>query len=288
MPLTRPRRSAAAVAVGAALLATTGAAAVPVAATAAAPPSVVKVTLTDKAITFAHGTSIPAGRVVFEAHAPKGHNHVLQLLRPHSGYPLHKAAQDIEAAFGGDLKAIHRVDTKIDWLGGAAALPGHPGRYAVRLDPGKYVAIDQDEHSTAATKFDVVDEPADYRATYPSSVITTRHNHFHTHTNGLALPHASWLKYHNNAQEPHFLEIQHVKQSTTKKEVRDYATSGARGRPSWGLPESASVGVISPGTSAVVQYQLPPGKYLLACFWPSKDTGAPHFTMGMFKLVELS
>jgi hypothetical protein len=289
MQLRRPRRATAISAVlGVTALGVTALSTAPVTATAATPPSVIKVTLTDKAISFANGTSIPAGRVVFEAHAPKGHNHVLQLLRLHSGYPLLKAAHDIEAAFGGDLKAIHRVDTKIDWLGGAPALPGHPGRYEVRLDPGKYVAIDQDEHSQAATKFDVVDAPADYRTTYPSSVITTKHNDFHTHTGGLALPHASWLKFRNNAKEPHFLVFNHVKQSTTGKDVREYAASGSDSPPSWGLPDSTDVGIVSPGTSVDFKYNLPPGKYLLACFWPSIDNGMPHFSMGMWKLVELS
>src|SRR4051812_40816245 len=140
------RKTATAVAACAAVLAATGAAAVPGAATAASPPSIVKVTVTSKAVTFAHGTSLPAGRVVFESHVPKG-DHTLQIVHLHNGYPLKKAGQDLNAAFGGDLKAINRVDTKIDWLGGADATPGHPGRFAVRLDPGSYIALDQNSNA---------------------------------------------------------------------------------------------------------------------------------------------
>jgi hypothetical protein len=79
-----------------------------------------------------------------------------------------------------------------------------------------------------------------------------------------------------------------VKQSTTNKDVRDYAASGSEKPPSWGLPEATGSAVISPGTTQVFHYSLPAGKYLVACFWPSKDTGMPHFAMGMWKLVELS
>jgi hypothetical protein len=265
-----------------AMVGVTGTAVLP-AASAASPPKTITVTMSAKTIAF--GTSsIPAGQVVFTVKSAKG-NHTLQLAQLASGYTQKQAEHDINAAFGGDVKAVRRVDKNIHWLGGADTAVGHPGRFVAHLTAGSYLAIDQE--SNATTSFDVVSAASNYRTIYPSSFVTTKNNRFHTHT-GLALPHDGWMKYHNNAVEPHFIVLNRVKQSTTNQDVRDYAASGSNKQPSWGLGESTDAGVISPGTTEVFRYSLPAGKYLIACFWPSKHTGMPHFNMGMWKLVELS
>jgi hypothetical protein len=255
-----------------------------VVASASTPPRVVTVTVSGHGIAMDPGTTLPAGTVFFEVKAPKG-DHTLQILRLHSGYSKKQANHDVDAAFGGNVKAVRRVDRNIDWLGGNEATPGHPGMFAVHLSPGSYIAVDQD--STAATPFDVVAAASNYRTLYPSSFVTTKNNRFHTHTS-LALPHNGWLKFHNNAEEPHMFVLQHVKQSTTKRDVRDYVASGSEKPPSWGLPEAIGSAVVSPGTTQVFHYSMPAGKYLVACFWPSKQTGMPHFSMGMWRLIELS
>jgi hypothetical protein len=46
-------------------------------------------------------------------------------------------------------------------------------------------------------------------------------------------------------------------------------------------------GVISSHYGQTLHYRLPAGRYLMMCFWPSKDTGMPHAMMGMWKLVQL-
>jgi hypothetical protein len=38
----------------------------------------------------------------------------------------------------------------------------------------------------------------------------------------------------------------------------------------------------------MLSYDLPAGEYLLACFWPDRFTGMPHFFMGMWKLINLA
>lgn len=254
------------------------------AASASTAPRIVTVTITGHGVTMEPGTTLPAGKVVFKVEVPKG-DHTLQLAHLHDGYSKKQAGQDVNAAFGGDVKAVRRVDRNIDWLGGNEATPGHPGMFAINLSQGSYLALDQESNNVQG--FDVVAAASNYRTIYPSSFVTTKHNRFHVHTD-LALPRAGWVKFHNNAQEPHMLVLQHVKQSTTKQDVRDYAAAGSNKRPSWGLSDAIGAGVVSPGTTQVVHYSLPAGKYLIACFWPSKDTGMPHFNMGMWKLIEMS
>jgi hypothetical protein len=282
----RPGFKAAAATLAAATAAAGGLmAAAPLTASAATAPKVINVTMTHTSIAFGAGTSIPAGQVFFTVKTPKG-EHTLQVLQLHAGYTQKQAAHDINAAFGGDVKAARAIDKNITWLGGVDVTPGHPGQVAVKLVPGSYLAVDQE--SDASLKFDVVAGSSDYRTVYPSTFVTTKHNQFHLHTGGLALPHDGWMKYHNNALEPHMFVLNEVKQSTTKQDVRDYIASGSQKPPPWGLSTSTDAGVISPGTTETWHYSVPAGKYLVACFWPSKQNGMPHFNMGMWKLVELS
>ena len=62
----------------------------------------------------------------------------------------------------------------------------------------------------------------------------------------------------------------------------------SQGQPPWILRHNTSAGVISPYFGQMMQYDLPPGEYLIACFWPASDTGLPHAFMGMFKLIHLA
>ena len=96
------------------------------------------------------------------------------------------------------------------------------------------------------------------------------------------------VKFANQADQPHFLVIQRVKDSTTNAKVRKFINSGGQGNPSWVLKASTESGVVSPGKSQLFRYDLPAGKYLVACFWPDYFTGMPHAFMGMWKLVTLS
>ena len=56
-------------------------------------------------------------------------------------------------------------------------------------------------------------------------------------------------------------------------------------RPDFRGPGEASA-VTGAGGAATLY--LPPGKYLVACFWPDYFTGMPHVAMGMWKLVTIS
>ena len=102
------------------------------------------------------------------------------------------------------------------------------------------------------------------------------------------LPASGMVKFANQADQPHFLVLQRVKDSTTNAKVRKFINSGGQGNPPWVLKASTESGVLSPGKSQLFSYDLPAGKYLVACFWPDYFTGMPHAFMGMWKLVTLS
>lgn len=251
---------------------------------AAAGAAHVTVTMSKAAISFSTGTTLPAGLIKFTVNAKSG-DHTLQLLRLHEGYTAKQANHDINASFSGDTKATKRIDTNITWLGGAEATADKPGAFEESLNPGSFVATDQ--NGNAFLRFTVSGTPAQATAVTPTATFSTKNNRWHTHTTQ-PIPRSGWIKFHNTAVEPHFIELNRVKDSTTNKMVRDYFASGSQNPPSFGLKASTGSGVLSPKHTYYVHYHLPAGKYLVACFWTSVQTGMPHAYMGMWKLIELS
>lgn len=242
----------------------------------------VTVTMAANSISLSSGNTVHAGRVHLRV-VSAGGDHVLQLVRIiKRGYTFQQAGKDVNAAFGGNLAAIHRVDTNLRWLGGAEATPGHNGHLAETLYAGTYYFIDQNSNAMRAVK--VYGTPPARGWIANSSTVEAYDHGFRTPA---TLPRAGWTLFRDIADEPHFMALQQVKTGTTAAMVRAYFKSGSQAQPSWALPASASNGVISPGTQVLWHYSLPAGKYLLACWWPDDKTGMPHALMGMWKLVTL-
>lgn len=46
--------------------------------------------------------------------------------------------------------------------------------------------------------------------------------------------------------------------------------------------------MVSPGKSMTMRYSLPPGNYVMICFWPDADMGGmPHAFMGMYRGIRI-
>ena len=250
----------------------------------------VTITSTKSAVELSRSTLRP-GRTFFKV--VRGNTGgSMQLLRIKHGYSLAKAGRDFGSAFSGNTKAVRRIDKYVVFYGGMdVPAPGaRPNIWGTNIDKaGKYYVLNINRNLP----------PASFRAkgTYqhrhlpvPASWINMvsgpgGSNAFRSPTN---VPHRGWIRTTNNAHEPHFVELQKVKESTTKKDVNDYIAGGGHGQPPWALPTSRGAGIISPGHNFVWHLRAPMGKYVVACFWPSKVTGMPHFFMGMFKLLHLS
>jgi hypothetical protein len=247
----------------------------------AATPPTIKAHMTNSALKLS-SHSVRAGLITFKASTPKG-VHVLQLLRLHAGYTPAEFGPDINAAFGGDTAAIARVDDNVTWLSGAAAAPGKPGLVQEKLKAGHYIAVDQS--GPGFDQFDVT-------GTVQKRTPVRTHGSIITYTYGFdtrptKLPASGWLRTENRADQPHFIELQHVKATTTRHQVAKWIKSGADHKPSFQLPGSNGLGVISPGRVGAWRINMPAGRYLIACFWPDRFSGMPHFLMGMWDLVDL-
>ena len=289
MRLRTTRARAFAAATAAAAVTTTGLVATATTADAAASIPTVTVHMSASKITFTGGgastangvTTIHAGRIHFHVVTASG-DHVLQLLRFHNGYTAQQAQTDINDAFSGNVAAVQRVDHGVVFRGGAEALPKHPGDMVVSLPATQFMAVDQ--NGNAGAMLNVV-------GTAPSRVNQQVAGYFTAYTYGWVpssrLPASGWVKVANSADQPHFLVMQHVKSTTTSAMVSKSFASPSQSQPSWALKETAQSGVIAAGTSQILHYNLPAGKYLVACFWPDYFTGMPHAYMGMWKLVTL-
>ncbi len=246
-----------------------------------APTPVVKVSMSHDSLTLSTA-SVRAGLIMFKATTAKG-QHILQLLRLHTGYTPQQLQSDIALAFQGDTDAIGRVDDNVSWLSGASATPKKPGWIEEKLKAGHYFAIDQNGNGFG--QFDVT-------GTVQKRTPVATHGGIRVYTYGFdaipsTLPHSAWITTSNHADQPHFIELDRVKPGTTHRQVQKWIKAGAPGQPPFAMGGSTGLGVISPGFSGAWKLDAPKGKYLIACFWPDRMTGQPHFFMGMWDLLNL-
>jgi hypothetical protein len=247
-----------------------------------APVPVVQVRDTHNGVKVGANNVIAAGRTIFHVTTDKG-AHQINIVKLKKGYSLPQFGQDIGKAFGGDVKAINRVDRRTVLRGGTQAGQKHPGAFTANLPAGNFLFIDVDTNKFVGVK--VVGKPTPRKGIPNGGTIGLYTYGFQT--DRPALTHSGWIHLVNNADQPHFVQFQEVKESTTNAQVRSYFMHHAQGQPSWALRPNFGTGVLTQGQSGDVYVNLPPGKYLVACFWPDFRTGMPHAFMGMWKLIHL-
>ena len=229
------------------------------------------------------GNVLHAGRIAFRV-VTGSREHILQIARLHHGYTLQEAGQDFPKAFRGNTDAIARLDDNVTFRGGATTRPDKPGWFVVTLRKGTFYFFDQE--SNAGPKKVTVVGDVQQRPNVPhQSKITAFTYGFESQPE--TIPAKGTLLFVNQADQPHFLEIQRVKEGTTNAQVR-YATKHPRSNPSWVRNAGTGAGVVSPTFGEMMRYDLPAGEYLIACFWPDRFSGMPHFYMGMWKLIHLA
>jgi hypothetical protein len=102
------------------------------------------------------------------------------------------------------------------------------------------------------------------------------------------LPASGTIAFRNaSTTSPHFLNLQQVKEGTTRAEVLKYLLSGSNAAPKFARPGAAGTDAVSPGHTQTLTYSLPKGEYVELCFFPDPKTGVPHALMGMIRVVQL-
>ena len=155
---------------------------------------------------------------------------------------------------------------------------GAGGRWQVKLSKGQYYVIDT--RTNNITSFKVDGERRHPHMEKGDSEITATNENMWKTSGPIEGP---WVRFTNNAPEIHFMEADHVKESTTGKDVREGLKSNKQ--PKWLLPGGFFIDITSPNISTVHKVDVPGDKVLLVCFMPSeKEDGVPHAFMGMWKL----
>jgi hypothetical protein len=285
----RTTRLQTALAIGAAAAVGCGGLVVATAADASTTVPTVNVTITDNSLTLSGAgattsggvTTLRAGHYRFHITSPKG-DHALQLFYFHNGYTPQQFQQDGDKGFNGDVPAVQRIDHGVVFRGGADAPAGHPADVVIGLSSGSYYAADL--NGNARRQLNITGKAPSQTSPKPTSTFTA-YSYGWTATGAL---HAKgWVTFVNSADQPHFLVLQHVKQSTTNDQVKKFIASGSQSNPPWALKEGYQAGVVSPGHSQLSKLDLPAGKYIVMCFWPDYFTGMPHVNMGMWRLIQL-
>jgi hypothetical protein len=73
---------------------------------------------------------------------------------------------------------------------------------------------------------------------------------------------------------------------TTQQQLTEFITAFEMGTPTSVLDPSqiidiGGISTLSPGQTTWTAYDLEPGVYGVACFFPDNGTGAPHAVLGM-------
>jgi hypothetical protein len=217
--------------------------------------------------------------------ASKGGGGTIEILQLRDGYTLNMLRKDFGGLFNGDLHAIRRIDRKAEFYAGTEIDRTRTLSFATFLDAGRYLIANLDNGTV--TWMRVSGATQDRPIPRPTGIVNMV---LKGGENGFANPDtrhpAGWMRTTNKTHEPHFLELNRVKWSTTPRKVQHWMDN-PEGDPSWGLEASAGTLVVGPGHTVLWKYDLPAGKYLEMCWWPDEDTGQPHAMMGMWQLTKL-
>lgn len=237
----------------------------------------IKVAKTSIKVRGAQG--LHAGRVQVEV---KGSG-AAEIVRFARGYDDGDFQKDLKAADKGDIKSLKRVVAKVEFLGGfqpggsgTVVLPG-AGDYAVFSFSSRALG-----HFSAGT---VKSAPA------PKTDGTVIAKQGPTWSGSSTLPAVGTFLFKNKDQTtPHFVILQQVVEGTTTDQVLTSLQSEEQGPPpEFFLQAGLETASISSGNSMTVDYDLPPGQYVVMCFFPDPNMGGmPHALMGMLRMIDLT
>ena len=249
-----------------------------------------------KLVVHSGGGAFATGQMDLSLSAVGG-DRVLGVVRFANGYHFSDFRADIKTfgqSFGKNgpskagLKALNHAINHTTGYGGVYAPKGHSRHGTLLLDQeGTYVLYDD---SGNAPRHPVpVDISGSVGPQHLQNVDATVRAKTNKRFGGDdVLPANGNIRFKNTSTEsPHFLDLEHVKAGTTRKDVIDYLNSGSDAPPAFARKGSASTDALSLGQQQVLHVNLPPGDYAEMCFFPDPKEGIPHAYMGMVRIVHL-
>lgn len=254
---------------------------VPTTSTAAPPDETpvrtISIKVSGKAVTVSGARGLHAGRVEVKV-SGRG---VAEIVRFQRGYDLAKLMRDIRLSDqAGNMNALRRAIARTTFLGGFE--PGGGGT-VVLPRAGDYTVFSFSSRGhadfTAAARRQTRAPVADGRIVARTGP---------TWGGSSQLPARGTFTFKNaDSTVPHFVVLSQVAEGTTTDQVLTSLNS-QEPPPDFFLGAGLETASISPGHTMTVDYDLPPGQYVVMCFFPDPSMGGmAHALMGMLKMIHL-
>lgn len=248
---------------------------------AATPTITAKIMKKGVSLKGVHGLHAGRAKIVVTG---KGHNTVI-FGSLKKGYPMSRFLKDLHGFETNNAKAIKRIYAQVDALGGVAR--GDTGSI-VFPHPGTYFAMRGGARISGPTTF-TVGSKRQTRTPHVDGTIVAKDGP--GWSGSATFPAQGRLMFKNRATTPvlHFVSMQRVAEGTTVETVLEALQSDQGPDPDWVLSGSLETDVLSPHRAMTIDYDLPPGQYVVMCFMPDpKMHGMPHALMGMIEMIHLT
>ena len=250
---------------------------------------------------FSAPTKVNAGWVTFRVGSADTDYHGFEVMRVNPGHTLDEVLNDLQLGLSGDLTSTALGARQLvrdgTLMGGVVPSVYGPMEATLPLTPGTYYMVDFAE-------FDLPTPPTVHTlrvvgqmnwAGMPAcdSVVG-----MYIDPEGMptfAAPtdfsaQGSFLVY-GQGDELHEAVFRPTQPGVTDQYISDFYTALDNGLPLPGPSPWTDIqhgfNAMSPGQFAVFHLNLPPGRYALACYVPSDETGLAHAHMGMHQMVTL-
>lgn len=265
-------------------LATTALSAAPVAGAQAAQAPTVHVHIT-KYHNVKMPTRLRPGVHRFVVHSTRDAG--FQILRPHAGYTKREVARDVATMFERP-KVLARFERGVDLVAGVNSGHGEPGIMWTRLPRGHYWVVDTNPSRPEPKKIlDLHVAGARLPGTLPGHATLRAIREVDFAKKPASIPRSGRLVLRNNSVDNHFFGISKLLPGKTMQDFEAWledAMSGVNSAPPVNFDVGLDTGVVGPGRAMSMKYDLPPGHYVMVCWWPDAEMGnMPHVFMGMYR-----
>jgi hypothetical protein len=245
-------------------------------------PPAITVTATDATMRVVGDEAVRPGWTRIADTNDSSSNHALGVWRLRDGVGVDDLRKGLDTPDG--LGALQLVDA----YGGVDDVAAHTTfSMTARLDPGRYVLIDFGQGPEGPDgpawftktgfvhEFEVRGKPTTARP--PASTATLVASDFH-YVVPQTLPRHGTLEVRNAGSELHMAALLRLDPGATVASALSAIRAGKE-------PPGTQLelfGAIGPGRAFLMDYDLAPASYVIACFMPSKShESAPHVALGM-------
>jgi hypothetical protein len=249
---------------------------------------------------FTAPTKLHAGWVTFRVGAADSDYHGFDVMRVNPGHTLAEVLNDLQLGLSGVLSQTAQGARQLvrdgTLMGGVVTSSYGPMEATLPLTPGTYYMVDFAEFDTASPvnvhTLTVVGHMDWSGMPAFSSVVG-----MYIDAEGMpkfAAPNdfgaqSSFLVY-GQGDELHEATFRPTQPGVTDQYISDFYDALDAGLPTGPSPWTDAqhgFNAMSPGQVAIFHLNLPPGRYALACYVPSDETGRAHAHMGMHQMVTL-